>query len=52
MLQSQGLLNDFAINVDAYDALYRSGAQAEWNHPQEVHRLVDRLLEIDHATTG
>ena len=52
MLQSQGLLNDFAINVDAYDALYRSGTQAEWNHLQEVHRLVDRLLEIDHATTG
>ncbi|MGB5336589.1 MAG: hypothetical protein WBN07_13290 [Woeseiaceae bacterium] len=51
MLQSQGFLNDFAINVDAYDALYRSSTEAEWNHLQAIHQLLDRLLEIDHATT-
>jgi hypothetical protein len=51
MLQSQGFLNDFATNVDAYDALYRSNTEAEWIHLQKIHQLVDRLLDIDHATS-
>ena len=50
MRDSQGFLNDFAVNVDGYDALYRSSIQSEWNQLTEVHRLVDWLLEIDHAT--
>lgn len=49
MRKNRTFLNEFAENVDRYDAYVRDGL-APWDkHFKQVHALVDKALEIKHG---